>query len=155
EPPMTLRSAAPRAATFLLASVAGLVMLVMGLVAAVAPAASAAPHSSKARDGWIRLAHLPPNTPAADGDLYSFGDPKAMIGLRPAGYGAVSPYEKVKVGQYTVAMRAAGAKPHSQPVLSTTVQITPAGAYTVAGVGPNKGIKLQVIKDRLSTPPGE
>jgi uncharacterized protein DUF4397 len=152
---MTPRSAARRAATFLLAAVAGLVMLAMGLVAAVAPAATAAPASAKARDGWIRLAHFSPNTPAVDVYLYSFGDPKAMIVLRHVGYGAVSPYEKVKVGQYTVAMRGAGAKASSPPVLSTTVQITPDGAYTVAGVGPNKGIKLQVIRDRLNTPPGK
>ncbi|HEY7431532.1 MAG TPA: DUF4397 domain-containing protein [Streptosporangiaceae bacterium] len=130
-------------------------MLAVGLVAAVAPAASATTHSSKAKDGFIRLAHFSPNTPAVDVYLYSFGDPKAMIVLHHVAYGAVSPYEKVKVGQYTVAMRGAGAKPSSQPVLSTNVQITPDGAYTVAGVGPAKGIKLQVIRDRLSTPPGK
>jgi hypothetical protein len=78
-----------------------------------------------------------------------------MIVLRHVAYGTVSPYEKVKVGQYTVAMRGAGAAASSPPVLSTSVQITPDGAFTVAGVGPNKGIKLQVIKDRLSTPPGK
>jgi uncharacterized protein DUF4397 len=152
---MTPRSAARRAATFRLASAAALAMLAMGLVAAVAPAAAAAPASAKARDGWIRLAHFSPNTPAVDVYLYSFGDPKAMIVLHHVAYGAVSPYEKVKVGQYTVAMRGAGAKASSPPVLSTTVQITPEGAYTVAGVGPAKGIKLQVIRDRLSTPPGK
>jgi hypothetical protein len=152
---MTLRSAVSQTAAFFLASVVGLVVLAMGLVGAVAPAASAASSSAKATDGWIRLAHLSPNTPAVDVYLYSFGDPKAMTVLHHVAYGVVSPYEKVKVGQYTVAMRGAGAKPSSQPVLSTTVQITPDGAYTVAGVGPAKGIKLQVIKDRLATPRGK
>jgi hypothetical protein len=87
--------------------------------------------------------------------LYSFGDPKAMIVLHHVAYGVVSPYEKVKVGQYTVAMRGAGAKASSPPVLSTTVQISADGAFTVAGVGPAKGLKLQVIRDRLSTPKGK
>src|SRR5262249_55043454 len=68
-------------------------------------------------------------------------------------YGTVSPYEKVKAGEYTVAMRGAGAAPSSQPVLSTSVQITPGGAFTVAGMGPAKGLRLQVLRDRLTTPP--
>jgi hypothetical protein len=54
-----------------------------------------------------------------------------------------------------VAMRGAGASPSSQPVLSTSVQITAGGAYTVAGMGPAKGLRLQVIPDRLTTPPGK
>jgi hypothetical protein len=40
-------------------------------------------------------------------------------------------------------------------VLSTSVQITAGGAYTVAGMGPAKGLRLQVIPDRLTTPPGK
>jgi hypothetical protein len=124
-----------------------------GLAAAASTAASAAPAAGRA--GWIRLAHLSPNTPAVDVYLYSFGKPKAMIVLKHVGYGAVSPYEKVSVGEYTVAMRAAGAKPSSPPVLSTTVHITPGGAYTVAGMGPASGLRLQVLKDKLTTPPGK
>jgi hypothetical protein len=111
--------------------------------------------TAAAKSGWIRLAHLSPNTPAVDVYLYSFGMPKAMIVLHHVGYGAVSPYEKVAAGEYTVAMRAAGAKASSPPVLSTTVQVAPGGAYTVAGMGPAKGLRLQVLTDKLTTPPGK
>jgi hypothetical protein len=52
-------------------------------------------------------------------------------------------------------MRGAGAKPGSPPVLSTSVTITPGGAYTVAGLGPAKALRLQVLRDRLTTPKGE
>src|SRR4029077_356451 len=101
------------------------------------------------------LAHLSPNTPAVDVYLYSFGNSHAKIVLHHVTYGTVSPYERVAAGEYTVAMRGAGASPSSQPVLSTSVQITAGGAYTVAGMGPAKGLRLQVIPDRLTTPPGK
>ncbi len=124
-----------------------------GLLAPAASAATAAPMTG--RDGWVRLAHLSPNTPPVDVYLYSFGNAKAMIVLKHVAYGTVSPYEKVASGEYTVAMRGAGAKPGSPPVLSTAVHIAPGGAYTVAGMGPAKGLRLQVLRDQLTTPKGE
>ena len=150
---MRFRSTATRALTPMLMSVLGLGTLASGVAMASAPAASAAlAHHSDT--GWIRLAHLSPNTPPVDVYLYSFGDSHAMIVLQHVAYGTVSPYEKVKAGEYTVAMRGVGASPTSQPVLSTSVQITAGGAYTVAGMGPAKGLRLQILPDRLTTPPG-
>jgi Domain of unknown function (DUF4397) len=72
--------------------------------------------------------------------------------LHHVAYGDVSPYEPVASGEYTVAMRAAGAAASSKPVLSTTIYVVGGDAYTVAGIGPFKGIRLQVINDRLTTP---
>jgi hypothetical protein len=118
------------------------------------PAASAATAHHHSNTGWIRLAHLSPNTPAVDVYLYSFGNSHAMIVLHHVTYGTVSPYEKVAAGEYTVAMRLNKASPSSQPVLSTSVQIAAGGAYTVAGMGPAKGLRLQVLNDRLTTPRG-
>ncbi|HEY6277955.1 MAG TPA: DUF4397 domain-containing protein [Streptosporangiaceae bacterium] len=139
-----------------IATLAGLFALATGLLAAAAPAATAATAAHRAaQTGWIRLAHLSPNTPPVDVYLYSFGGSKAMIVLHHVGYGAVSPYEKVASGDYTVAMRGAGASSTSPPVLSTSVNISPGGAYTVAGLGPAKGLRLQVMRDRLTTPKGE
>jgi hypothetical protein len=135
-------------------SVLGLGALASGVAIASVPAASAAT-AHHSNDGWIRLAHLSPNTPPVDVYLYSFGNSHAMIVLHHVAYGTVSPYEKVTAGEYTVAMRGSGASPSSQPVLSTSVQITPGGAYTVAGMGPAKGLRLQVIPDRLTTPAGK
>jgi hypothetical protein len=135
---------------------AGLITAASGLLMAAAPAVSAGTAAIRSGgDGWIQLAHLSPNTPPVDVYLYSFGDPKAMIVLHHVAYGTVSPYEKVPSGEYTVAMRGAGAKPGSPPVLSTTVTIAPGGAYTVAGLGPAKALRLQVLRDRLTTPKGK
>jgi Domain of unknown function (DUF4397) len=133
----------------------GLFVSVSALVTA-APAASAAPHGPASSGyGWIRLAHLSPNAPAVDAYLYSFGSPHAMIVLKHVSYGTVSPYEKVRSGEYTVAMRGAGAKPSSPPVLSTSVAIAPGAAYTVAGMGPASGLRLRVLRDDLTTPRGK
>src|SRR5499427_9612781 len=150
---MRFRSTATRAMAPIVISVLGLGTLASGVAVASATAASAAmTHHSDT--GWIRLAHLSPNTPPVDVYLYSFGNSHAMIVLRHVAYGTVSPYERVKAGEYTVAMRGAGAPASSQPVLSTSVQITPGGAFTVAGMGPAKGLRLQILRDQLTTPPG-
>jgi Domain of unknown function (DUF4397) len=119
------------------------------------PAASVATASAATTTGWIRLAHLSPNTPAVDVYLYSFGDSSAQIVLHHVAYGTVSPYEQVPTGDYTVAMRAAGAAATSAPVLSASVDVAAGHAYTVAGLGPESGLRLQVLDDQLSTPPGK
>ena len=141
------------------AALAGLLTLASGLLAAAAPAALAAPgaiYAAKSSQvGWIRLTHLSPNTPPVDVYLYSFGGQKAIMVLKHVAYGTVSPYEKLAGGEYTVAMRAAGAKPSSPPVLSTSVHVAPGAAYTVAGLGPAKGLRLAVLHDRLTTPRGK
>ncbi len=124
--------------------------LAVGLLGLVIPSASAA-----RTVGWLRLAHLSPNSPAVDVYLYSFGDPSARIVLKNVSYGTVSGYERVPAGEYTVAMRAPAASPTSKPVLSTTVNVTAGGAYTVAGMGQASKLRLQVFKDRLKTPRGK
>jgi hypothetical protein len=124
------------------------------LLSGLATAASAAPASasSAAGTGWVRLAHLSPNTPAVDVYLYSFGDPTAQQVLHHVGYGAVSAYEPLAAGDYTVAMRAAGAAASTKPVLSATLDVVTGHAYTVAGLGPESGLRLQVLDDELTTP---
>jgi hypothetical protein len=116
--------------------------------------ATAYASSATTGTGWIRLAHLSPNTPAVDVYLYSFDNPNAMIVLHHVSYGTVSPYESVNAGDYSVAMRAAGASATSAPVLSTSVTIAAGHAYTVAGMGPESGLRLAVLDDNLTTPSG-
>ncbi len=135
------------------ALLAGSVLLTAAAIAGPATSAAAAPAASGY--GWIRLAHLSPNTPAVDVYLYSYGMPNAMIVLHHVSYGTVSPYEKVAHGEYTVAMRPTGAAPSSTPVLSSNLMVHPGHAYTVAGMGPAKELRLQVLDDQLSTPKGK
>jgi hypothetical protein len=119
-----------------------------GLLGFAGPAALAA-----SGVGYLRLAHLSPNTPAVDVYLYSYRDPNAMVVLDHVAYGDVSPYESVASGEYTVAMRPAGAAPSTKPVLSTNVDVVSGHAYTVAGMGPLSGLRLQVISDSLAMTP--
>jgi|SRR5579875_2218362 len=128
-------------------------VLAFGLTAAAASTAMAS--TVKTQDGWIRLAHLSPNAPAVDVYLYSIGDSSAMIVLHHVSYGTVSPYETVPAGDYTVAMRGAGKPASSPPVLSTSVDVQAGHAYTVAGMGPAAGLRLQVMDDVLTTPSGK
>jgi hypothetical protein len=140
----------PRAITRRLLMLLAASALLLGISAATSAFASASTGT-----GWIRLAHLSPNTPAVDVYLYSFGDSNAEIVLHHVAYGTVSPYESVAAGDYSVAMRAAGAAPTSQPVLSTSVTIEAGHSYTVAGMGPESGLRLQVLDDELTTPAGQ
>lgn len=139
-------------------AVLGLSATLLGAAVPAASAAGAQPashHAPHARNfGWLRLAHLSPNTPAVDVYLYAAGNSHAMIVLKHVSYGTVSPYQNVKSGDYTVAMRSAGAPASGKPVLSTSVDVQPGDAYTVAGMGPFSGLRLQIMKDRLSTPHG-
>jgi hypothetical protein len=127
-----------------------------GLLASAVPAyAGPSAHVRPlARTGWLRLAHLSPNTPAVDVYLYSFGNPRAEVVLHHVSYGTVSPYLPAPAGTYTVAMRAAGAAASSAPVLSTGVTVKVGRAYTVAGMGPKAGLRLVVLHDQLTAPAG-
>jgi len=125
------------------------------LLLGIPAAATASASSATTGTGWIRLAHLSPNTPAVDVYLYSFGNSNAQIVLHHVAYGTVSPYEAVTAGDYSVAMRSAGAPASSPAVLSTSVTIKAGHAYTVAGMGPKAGLRLQVMDDQLTTPSGK
>ena len=121
--------------------------------ASAGPAASAAPAAMQ--DGWVRCAHLSPAAPAMDIYMFPFGNPGHPMVLRHVRYGGVSEYMAFSPGQYTVAMRAAGAPASSPPVLVTTFMVNARTAYTVAGVGPNPGLREEVLKDQMTPPMGK
>ena len=129
-------------------------LLIGAAVVMAAGLAAAGPAYASPPAGWVRLAHLSPNAPAVDVYLYNFGNPAARLVLHHVSYGTVSPYEQVPDGDYTVSMRAAGAAPSTQPVLSTGFQVSSDQAYTVAGMGPAAGLRLQVMRDTVTAPAG-
>jgi len=131
------------------AAVVAVVPLTAALFGLAAPAASAA-----TGDGWVRLAHLSPNTPAVDVYLYSFGSPSTQPVLHHVAYGSVSPFQPVPAGVYGVAMRPAGAAASTMPVVSGSVTVAAGDAYTVAALGPASGLRLSVFTDPQTTPPG-
>jgi hypothetical protein len=123
--------------------------------AAVGVVSGGTASAATAQDGWIRLAHLSPNTPPVDVYLYAFGGTSAQTVLKHVAYGTASPYESLPQGLYTVAMRAAGADSSSPPVISTNVEVKAGAAYTVAGLGPYANLSLSVLNDQLNAPAGK
>ncbi|MBM7489986.1 hypothetical protein JOD64_001208 [Micromonospora luteifusca] len=101
--------------------------------------------------GYVRLAHLSPDTPAVDVYLTApdAAKPKVFPGV---GYGVVSDYFELAPGRYAVAMREAGAPESGPPVLTTEVAVTSGDAFTVAGVGRHADLGLRVLNDDLSAP---
>lgn len=123
------------------------------VITAASPAASAAPLA--AQDGWVRIAHLSPQAPAMDIYLYPFGDPAHPTVLRGVGYGDVSAYMTLSPGEYTVAMRGFDAPASSHPALVSSFMVEAKTAYTVAALGPDPGLRVEVLKDQTSTPRGK
>lgn len=121
-------------------------VLVTGLFTAL-PA-----HAAPAATGHLRLAHLSPDTPKVDVYLTAVAGSPAPRTFPAVGYGVVSPYLALPTGQYTVAMRKAGAAPATPPVLSTAVTVESGQAYTIAGVGRYAELGLKVIEDDLTPP---
>ena len=131
----------------------GAAMLSLGMLAGTAAAAPAS--SMPSGMGWMRCAHLSPNSSPVDIYLYSFGDPMAMSVLRHVPYGDVSMYMKMPAGQYTAGIRPAGAPTSTPPVLSANFMVQAGKSYTVAVMGPAGGLRLQALNDQLTTPQGK
>lgn len=122
--------------------------------AAVLMAALAAPASADTApdpEGWLRLAHLSPDTPEVDIRLTNVATAKTEE-YTGVGYADVSGYERLEPGSYTVAMRQAGAPADSEPVISAAVEIEPGVAYTVAAFGLQEDLTAKIITDDLQAP---
>jgi hypothetical protein len=132
-----------------LLALVGATLVTFGIAAATSPTAYAA-----AGTGYVRLAHLSPDTPPVDVYLTSVAgafEPKVFPAV---GYGVVSDYLELPVGRYTVAMRLQGRPASEAPALSETVTVEEGKAYTVAGVGKfvDKSLGLEIFVDDLSLP---
>ena len=138
---MSLRVTCPRRLGSALAALA--VLAAVTLFASPAQAAGA---------GYVRLAHLSPDTPAVDVYLRSVTNAIKPETFRGVAYGAMSQYLRLPVGTYQVAMRKAGASPTTKPVLTTEVSVADGAAYTVAGVGRFADLGLRVLQDDLKLP---
>jgi hypothetical protein len=112
----------------------------------------AAAPASAAGVGYVRLAHLSPDSPAVDVYLSSVSGTIQQQKFNAVGYGVVSKYLPLPPGTYAVAMRPVGAPATSPPILSTQVTVVEGQAYTVAGVGRYADLGLRVIPDDLATP---
>jgi hypothetical protein len=54
-----------------------------------------------------------------------------------------------------VAMRGFGAPASSAPALSTSFMVSAGAAYTVAALGPDPGLRVDVLQDQMASPAGQ
>ena len=123
-------------------------------IAAVMMAALAAPanaDSTSEGEGWLRLAHLSPDTPEVDIRLTNVATAQTEE-YNGVGYADVSAYERLDPGAYTVAMIPAGAPEGTEPVISAAVEVEAGVAYTVAAFGLNEDLTGKIITDDLEAP---
>jgi hypothetical protein len=135
-----------RSSTRLGALAAAAALLVLPLLAA--PPAEAAVSST----GWLRTAHLSPDTGAVDVWLTPFGGSSSSAAVPDVTYGNVTPYRSLAPGYYTVAMRPAGSPASTPAMLSDTVQIVAGHAYSVLAVGASSALSFHVVADDLTAP---
>jgi hypothetical protein len=112
----------------------------------------ASPAVAAAGVGYVRLAHLSPDTPAVDVYLSSVSGAIPQQKFDAVGYGTVSQYLPLPPGTYAVAMRKKGDPSSAAPVLSTQATVEEGKAYTVAGTGKFADLGLRVIVDDLGLP---
>ena len=114
-----------------------------------------APSAAAQSTGWIRWGNWSPSAPDFDIYLNSFGGSGGTTVIRHVRYGHVSSYTTIPAGQYTVAMRDAGAAATTPPTLSASVQVTTGTAYTIVSMGPASHLGVQVLKETMMSSPGK
>lgn len=129
-----------------------IVLAAAALMAATGLSTASAADTQPSSGGWIRLAHLSPDTPSVNVALTSFADSRSMLKLSDVGYGDVSGYQKVPAGRYVASMTPAGGSGTSTPAISAPVTVQDGRAYTVAAVGDNAHLRGTVLEDDLRTP---
>jgi hypothetical protein len=116
---------------------------------------AAAAAADQGNVGWVRCANLSQGTTAEDVYLYSFGEPGNPIVLTHENYGGVSSYMQLSAGEYTVAVRPAGAAASSPASVTTSFMVSAGTNYTVANLESVAGRRLQVLQDRITAPGGQ
>jgi hypothetical protein len=139
----------------LISAVALVAVVAIGAIATPALAATSAPVAAPTATGsvgWLRIAHLSPDTKSVDVRITALMGGASVYDLDSVKYGAVSSYKAMPNGVYTIAMVPAGSKSSAKPMLSASVSVIAGKASTVAAYGLNKKLKLKVFTDDLSSP---
>jgi hypothetical protein len=103
--------------------------------------------------GWLRLAHLSPDTPGTDIRLSAFDAAEPAVVLENVTFGTVSDFQRVPAGFYTVSMTPAGSPADTTPVLTASVQVASGDCFTVVALGRNAELTAKVFADERTPPP--
>ena len=144
------RSTRRRIGLFAVVAAAGLALV--GVSPAVA-APQALP-AATGNDGWVRLAHLSPDTKPVDIQLSALSGGSSIVDLDNVAYGVVSDYMLLPVGTYVVSMTPSDAPAGTKAMVDASINITKDRSITVAAFGKNSDLKTRVFQDDLTTPEG-
>ncbi|MET4781371.1 DUF4397 domain-containing protein [Glaciihabitans sp. UYNi722] len=126
--------------------------LSLGVAPALADTAQVTVPITASTAGWIRLAHLSPDTDAVDVRVTAKGSRTVLLELDGVAYGAVSGYSALPAGRYTVTMTPSGAKRSTKPVITSSVVVTAGQSTTVAAFGRNVRLRMKAYPDDLASP---
>jgi hypothetical protein len=108
--------------------------------------------AASATDGWIRVAHLSPDTKAVNVTLTAVSGGQKVVELDNVAYGAVSPYLHLPAGTYTIAMTPGESGASAKPIISASVDIETGKTITVAALGKFKDLSTRIFEDDLASP---
>ena len=131
-----------------------MIMVLLGGLGSFAASAARAAMAPESGDGFVRCANLSPGSPEADIYLIPFDNSSQQTVLKHVDYGEVYSYMPVSPGQYSVAIRPAGASASSPPVVSTNFMVAAGTDYTVASIGASNARRVEVLQDQKSAPKG-
>jgi len=129
------------------AAVAAAALLAAGTAVASSAAAPSAARAEEGDVGWVRFAHLSPDTPPVDVRFTPLSG--AGIFMLHVGAGSVTPYRKLAAATYTVSVLPSGA---AAPSRSLTVTVDAKAATTIVASGPSTGLGLASVGDDLTPP---
>jgi hypothetical protein len=130
--------------------IVGVLTLALAWFLAATPAYAQAPAV-----GLLRVGHLSPTTPAVDVYVSAEGaTPATQPEARGAAYGAVTAYETLAPGRYTVAMRLAGAPAAGPPAVTSTIDVAAGSAQSLMffDTGAGGAVQGEVLPDSRSGP---
>lgn len=122
------------------------------LIAAAGVTVPAAAQAAPGDTGWVRVAHLSPDTKAVDIELTAVSGGDSLYQLSDIDYGVVSDYMSLPVGTYTVSMVGAGSPAGTAPAITATVDVAAGNASTLAAFGLNADLQTKVFTDDLTAP---
>jgi len=124
----------------------------IGLAAVGAGPAIAKVPAAAGIEGWVRVAHLSPDTKSVDIQLTALRGGETVFELDDVRYGMVSDYLTLPAGTYVVSMVPSDAGSDAKPIVSASVRIVDDKSVTVAALGENDDLQTRVFQDDLTGP---
>lgn len=122
------------------------------VLAAPAPAEATTGSGTAPGDGWLRLAHLSPDTVPMDLEVTRDSDRSVVLDADDVAYGAFSGYLRLAAGDYSVAFTPSGAPDDADPAFVVPVVVDAGVPVTLAAHGRNAAVTATRFVDDLGAP---